>query len=321
MRYTVTVLVLALVAAACGADEANETTSTTPETSTSLTTTTSTTIISTTTTTPPPTTTTTEGTTTTTELTGNWAAEPLVVSAYGALGWWDGTSWIRAEDVGTLPVSGGEDYQVVLSGVDEIITGGPEVELCEPLQNKGVELSDPSAVSRRFPQPSGVAISAPWELTPHFVQEEADDGTYSDFARPLLAARGLDVESPVIKQVVRLDLEGDGVNEVVAVAEEITGDSGIYAEEGNYSVVFMRKVVDGEVQTAVLEESIASVSEEIPTPFITALSVAAVADLSGDGKMEVVINGVYYEGEGWAVFEYVNDDLGPVMQIGAGCGV
>lgn len=291
-----------------------------PATTTSLASSTTTTILSTTTG-APATTTSTEGTTTTTEAPGNWADEPLVVSQYGALGWWDGSTWVRAEDAGALPVAGGEDYQVVLHGVDEIITGGPQVSQCEPLENIGVDLSDPSAVSRSFPQPSGVAISAPWELTPHFVQEEPDDGTYSGFARPLLAARGLDVANPVIKQVVRFDLDGDGVNEVVAVAEEVTGNAGIYAEEGNYSLVFMRKVVDEEVQTAILGESIVTDLAEGETPFILTHAVAAVADLSGDGKMEIVLNDVYYEGEGWTVWEYVNDDLGPVLQIGSGCGV
>jgi hypothetical protein len=317
LRYLVP---FAMVVAACGNGEGGVTTTGFDELTTT-TSTTSTTLVATTTTTAPATTTSTEATTTTTELTGNWADEPLVVSVWGALGWWDGSAWIRAEGVGALPVSGGEDYQVVLTGVKQIVSGGPEVEVCEPLENTGVELSDATALSKPFPQPSGVAISAPWELRPHFVQEEVDDGTYSDLARPLLSARGVEVAEPVIKQVFRFDLEGDGVNEVVVVTEEVTGDGGIYAEEGNYSLVFMRKVVDGEVQTAILDESIAVTTDEFPTPFITTLSVAAVADLTGDGKVEIVINGVYYEGEGWAVFEYVNDELGFVRQIEAGCGV
>jgi hypothetical protein len=37
--------------------------------------------------------------------------------------------------------------------------------------------------------------------------------------------------------------------------------------------------------------------------------------------MEFVLNEVYSEGAGWTDWEYVNDDLGPVMQIGTGCGV
>jgi hypothetical protein len=244
-----------------------------------------------------------------------------VVSEYGALGYWDGISWVQVTEFTPLPIDGGEDYQVVLMGVDAVISAGPEVPLCEPLNNPGVELSDTSVLGGPFPEPAGLAISAPWELTPHFVQSETDDGVYSEFARPLLAARGLDVANPVIKQVVRFDMDGDGTNEVIAVAEEVTGPGGIYAEEGNYSLVFMRVVVDGAVQTAILGESIVADLSEGETPFILTHSVAAIADLNGDGQMEFVLNEVYYEGAGWTVWEYVNDDLGPVMQIGSGCGV
>jgi hypothetical protein len=319
MRRITFFIVTALAIASCGGEVGSDSTTSIPTTTTSSTTTT----LGTTTTSTVPTTeeSTTTTTTTTTLPPGNWAAEALVVSEYGALGYWDGSSWIQASEFTPLPVSGGEDYQVVLLGINSIISGGPETVLCEPLNNPGVELSNASILRQPFPAPSGIAISAPWNLVPHFVQEETDDGTYSAFARPLLAARGLEVANPVIKQVIRFDMDGDGTNEVIAVAEEVTGDGGIYAEEGNYSLVFMRFVVDGEVQTAILGESIVDELGEFETPFILTHSVAAIADLSGDGKMEFVINEVYYEGVGWSVWEYVNDDLGPVRQIGSGCGV
>lgn len=219
----------------------------------------------------------------------------------------------------SLPVSGGEDYRVVLLGLNATLTGGPQVLMCEPLENVGVELDDPDVLGS-WPGPFGLAISAPWNLVPNFVQAETDDGTYSDFARPLLASRGLDVAHPVIKQVIRADLEGDGVNEVVVVAEDIEDDS-LFAQEGDYSIAFLRKVVQGEVQTAVLGDSVVAEVEEGVTPFVLSFDVPAVADLSGDGKMELVVSSKYYEGLGFGVWEYVNDDLGPVLQIESGCGV
>jgi len=317
MRRLIFLLALSLIFAACG-DSDGETTSTqSAETSTSSTDT-STTMAETTTTVPE--TTTTEATTTTTELAGNWADEPLVVSRSGALGWWDGGNWVQVDELTSLPVSGGEDYQVVLFGSDEIVSGGTPTILCEPVFNPGVELGDADALGD-WPDPVGVAISAPWDLTPHFVQEETDDGTYSDFARPLLVARGLDVENPVIKQIIRFDLDGNGENEVLVVAEDIEDSDSLFAQEGDYSLVFLRIVVEGEVQTAILGESIVDELQEGVTPFVLSHSIAAVADLSGDGKMEMIIHEVYYEGSGWTVWEYVNDDLGAVFQIGSGCGV
>ena len=317
MRRLVPLFAFLLVLAACGGDSGAETTSTEATTSTSSSDPTTTTPETTTTV---PETTTTGPTTTTTELAGEWADEPLVVSKFGALGWWDGGNWMQVDELTSLPVSGGEDYQVVLLGSDEIVSGGTPTVQCEPLFNPGVELSDADALGD-WPDPVGLAISAPWDITPHFIQEETDNGTYSDLARPLLATRGLDVENPVIKQVVRFDMDGNGENEVLAVAEDIEDSDSLFAQEGDYSLVFMRIVVEGEVQTAILGESIVTEVQEGTTPFILSHSVAAVADLSGDGKMEMIIHEVYYEGSGWSMWEYVNDDLGPVFQIGSGCGV
>lgn len=315
MRSVPTVGALLLFVAACGTGEGGDTTATlieTPATGVSSSST------SDTTTTAPETTTTTEATTTTTELAGNWAEEPLVTTQFGALGWWDGANWVQATEFTPLPVSGGEDYQVALFGVEATLTAGPEAVLCEPVFNPGVELSDPGMLGE-WPGPIGVAISSPWSLTPHLVQSETDDGTYSDFARPLLAERGLEVPNPVIKQVIRADFEGDGVNEVIVVAEDIS-DPSLFAEEGDYSLAFLRKVVDGEVQTAILGESVIVDVAEGETPFVESFEVGAVADLNGDEKMEIVMDAVYYEGLGVVVYEYVNDDLGPVAQISMGCG-
>ena len=48
--------------------------------------------------------------------------------------------------------------------------------------------------------------------------------------------------------------------------------------------------------------------------------MGTVADLNGDGKMEIVTNGAFFEGFGISVWEYVDDDLGPVLQLQGGCG-
>lgn len=315
MRRLSTGLALVLVIGACGGAEGGETITSIDSSTTSSTSTTAPPVVTTTS----PATTTTAAATTSTAVPGTWADEPLVVSAFGALGWWDGSDWVQVTDSTTLPVSGGEDYRVVLRGLNATLTGGPQTLMCEPLENQGVELSDPDVLGE-FPGPFGLAISAPWNLVPHFVQTETDDGTYSDFARPLLASRGLDVAHPVIKQILRIDLDGDGVNEVVVVAEDIE-DDGLFAREGDYSIAFLRKVVDGEVQTAILGDSVVAEVEEGVTPFVLSFDVPAVADLSGDGKMEIVVTSKYYEGLGFGVWEYVNDDLGPVLQIESGCGV
>ena len=247
--------VLVLLIAACSPDEAVD--STTSSTSGSATTSVAGTVPAPTATTPetttPAVTTTTESATTTTVVAGNWAPQPLVVSAFGALGWWNGSDWVEVDTLTSLPITGGEDYQIAVLDLTATTTGGPETIVCEPLNNIGVELAHPELLGE-WPGPYGVAISAPWELAPHLVQSVSDDGTYARFASELLANRGLVVAEPTIVQLLRVDLEGDGVNEVIVVAEDIVG--GFLPIAGDYSIAFLRKVVEGEAQTAILGESV-----------------------------------------------------------------
>jgi len=271
---------------------------------------------STTTTTLAPSTTTTTQSTTTTEtlLDGTWADGPLVTTGFGALGWWDGSAWLDAAVEGELPVEGGEDYQVTV--LDEVsrTTGGPQTTVCDPLDLIGVELEDPQLLGD-YPGAYGVAISAPWILQPHLFEAMTDDGTYSGFASELLAVRGVEVAEPTIKQLLRTDLEGDGVNEVLIVAEQVS--QGLLLEPGDYSIAFMRKVVDGNVQTVIIEETL--VFDE-GGRFGGAHGFGGAADLNGDGRMELIVNSAYFEGFEVAVWEYLNDDLGLVQVLLTGCG-
>jgi len=313
-----------LVIGACSPDDTSASTTLVAPTSTSTSApaTTSTAAPPATTTTAEPTTTTEPATTTTGPvlLPGDWADRPMIVSAFGALGWWNGSSWVQVESNTSLPVEGGEDYQVARLGVEATTTAGPETLTCEPVGSPGVELAEPELLGE-WPGPYGVAISAPWELVPHVVEEIDDNGTYAGFAAELLAARGLNVAEPQIKQLIRADLEGDGVNEVIVVAEHLEDGLSPLASSGDYSIAFMRKVVDGEVQTAILGEAVITDPGTPEDPEINlAFAIGAVADLSGDGTMEVVVSSAYYEGLSVEVWEYFNDDFGMIPAVTAGCG-
>ena len=86
----------------------------------------------------------------------------MIVAGFGALGWWDGSDWIMAEDAGALPVVGGEDYQIARIGLQAITTAGAQTLVCEPIGIIGVEVDNPELLGE-WPGPYGVAISAPWE--------------------------------------------------------------------------------------------------------------------------------------------------------------
>ena len=307
------VLAVSLVVVGCSPGESVSTTTLAPSAS-------STTVVRTTTTVPATTstvaltTTSTLPPTTTTLAQGTWADGPLVTTGFGALGWWDGSGWLEAAVEDELPVAGGEDYQVIRLGELGRTTAGPQISVCEPLEVIGVELADPALLGEP-PGPYGVAISAPWPLQPHLFEEVGDDGDYAGFASELLSERGLEVPNPVIKQLFRTDLEGDGVHEALVVAEEVS--PGLLLEPGDYSISFLRKVIQGEVQTAVLGDTVVLDEDD---QFAGAHGFGGVADLNGDGKMEIIGNTAYFEGFQVDVWEYVDDDLGPVVVMQVGCG-
>ena len=308
-----TVLAVSLIIVGCSPGESVSTT-TVPQSGSSTTSRATTTVPAPTSTVPPTSTSTLPPPTTTTLAQGTWAAGPLVTTGFGALGWWDGSGWLEAAIEEELPVAGGEDYQVIRLGELGRTTAGPQTFVCEPLELIGVELADPTLLGEP-PGPYGVAISAPWPLQPHLFEEVADDGEYAGFAGELLSERGLEVPSPVIKQLYRTDLEGDGIHEVLVVAEEVS--PGFLLEPGDYSIAFLRKVVQGEVETAVLGHTVVLDEED---QFAGAQGFGGVADLNGDGKMEIIGNTAYFEGFQVDIWEYVDDDLGPVVALQVGCG-
>ena len=273
---------LLLLATACGGDPA-ATTTTPPTTSTSV-------------------------ATTETQPEG---VPPVVVSRYGLMGWWDG-DWVVPEDIGDVPVVGGEQYQVVMLDQPQTLAIGSAPRLCEPSLTPVLDLDPP--LPGDFGDAGAIAVVSSWELrpSPTAVVEELAEVHHAAVIE-VLEPLGILSEPDVYQQLV-VDLEGDGTDEVIIVARHVADD--VIARPGDYSVVLLRKSIDGEWQTAILETSLA----EPNSPYVLSHSVAAVADLNGDGKMEIVVDAVYYEGAGSVAYEYINDDLGPQSVLTGGCG-
>jgi hypothetical protein len=296
-----------VVLAGCNSDTAVTTSEPTTASTAETTTTTTESVTST-----DPSTTTTETTTTTT-----LPALPDTYVTVGntcLLGWWDG-DW-QSGDV--LPVSGGEEYQVVR--LDEPITttvGSGPTSHCEPLDLVSVELEPP--IPGGFLEVDALAIQSSGPVRPQAVEMLGlTIPAYIEATSDLLETRVQGIPIINIIQVIRTDLEGDGVNEVIVAATTIPDDL-ISAQVGDYSMVYLRKVIEGEVQTAILGESII---ENLDNLFsnLAVFEVAAVADLNNDGKMEIVLNGTVWEGAFLQAWEYINDDLGPVEVLSCGCG-
>lgn len=249
----------------------------------------------------------------------------VVAAREGVLGWWDGNSWVQAQN--SAPIEGTESFRVFRVGSEPTDAAGVGLnEGCaidEPAI--GVDLDpDPWAAEFGFEpfEPSPIALSAPWDGTPHTMTAFAPSDTHAEAASALLLERGVDDPAPKFAQLLRTDVDGDGVNEVFAVAERRSDPSGalIPAPAGDYSIAFVRTVVDDVVDTQVLAEWV--VVEQTEEGFIQDLVVHrfdAFLDADGDGTDEVALRSSYYEGSGVTLWD--RQGLGPFAAvISTGCG-
>ncbi|MDP6299528.1 MAG: hypothetical protein QF388_08960, partial [Acidimicrobiales bacterium] len=139
---------------------------------------------------------------------------------------------------------------------------------------------------------------------------------YKAFASDLLAEIGIVEPDPNLITLIRTDLEGDGVDEVIVGAERISGPL-ISPSVGDYSILFIRKIVGGDVTQQIIASDFHS-GEEFTT--LTSGRLIAIADLNGDSQMEIVLQQAYYEGSATSILEYKNDVEGLQVVLSVGCG-
>ncbi|MCP4084188.1 MAG: hypothetical protein GY745_03915 [Actinomycetia bacterium] len=293
----------ALITASCGGSDGDVTTDVDPvDDSTTSTSTGAPTTGSTTPTTLPPT-----------------DSTSVVISRLYAIGGWTGSEWEPYEGLppADIPARDGDTFRVsVVDGGDGATTvGGDPEETCEPLGVYGIPTSP--ELFYEFGEPAPIAVKAAWDISPRPVLVlDPIPSVYQGIISEFLEGRGIDDPVVEIIQAVKTDLQGDGVDEVVLVAEH---HNGFFNEQfGDYSLVLLRTVVDEVVQTAVLGESL--VLDATDPGLFVRYRLSTLADLNGDAKLEVVTTSTYYEGAGTSVWEYINDELGPTVVMSAACG-
>ncbi len=258
-------------------------------------------------------------TTTTTTIPG----EAVVVAEEGVLGMWTGTIW--RDDVVLADVPFGGEYQVFdFLGSSSIAVGGTPVDNQCHLASRQVyvELTpDPWPVSSVF-WANKVAVLAPWSVAPHPIVELEADSTWRGIASDVLRELGVSDPNPEFVQLIRVDMEGDGVDEVLAVVERFRGrGEDIHAASaGDYSVAFLRKAVDGTVQTFVLGHYVVEAQPEGWIQDLVLSRVDGLVDIDQDGVDEIVLRTVYYEGSAAEVLDWQGSGVGFVSVLVQGCG-
>jgi len=170
------------------------------------------------------------------------------------------------------------------------------------------------------PNDGEIALSAPWNALPRKPQiADPTQQVYVDAVREFLESRRMSDPKVKITRILRVDLDGDGEEEVLINATNYFTEDGDVpmdtAAPGSYSIVLLRRVVAGKVETELVagelyvkDESSASNLFEIP----------GVLDLNGDGKLEVIVHSHYYEGAETTIYDCSGGKCKAVLTVGCG---
>lgn len=246
---------------------------------------------------------------------------PVVSLGSGAqciLGGSSGGKWVKAEDM-QKSVTAGTKYKLYsLSGYLGTSTGSKPVSIGEPCVDTLTVNMSPERTSRY----DVFAVAGTWPAMPRLPRlESTSQAVYVKAVSDVLKQKGIANPTVKIQQVIRVDLEGDGSSEVLISATRYALGSNGYipaaSRAGDYSVVLMRKVVRGQVQTSILADEVYTKDAEFNAP--SAYQIAGVLDLNGDKTMEVVLHGQYYEGDWHSVVQVKGTQSQDVLDCG--CGV
>ncbi|MHC1726661.1 MAG: hypothetical protein AB9866_11715 [Syntrophobacteraceae bacterium] len=213
------------------------------------------------------------------------------------LGGWSKDGWLEDKAAASL-LRGGEKYRFyTLNG--EVGTGMGSA--AHSFGEEGDPCYDTTAVSFTA-APAGreglVAVAGPSNILPRVPRLlSIEQQAYKDAAAAILQEKGIARPEVCLTQVIRVDLDGDGVEEVLVSATHYAKGLSPSAARGDYSLVFLRRMVKGKVLTHLIEGDFYPKGVKFGAP--GEHRVGAVLDLNGDGVMEIVLFGRYYEGD-WA---------------------
>jgi len=228
--------------------------------------------------------------------------------------------WIKAEETAkALP----DETTYRIYGLTQ---ASGEAKGGKPEPSKDDVCSDVLAVSLSPKVEKGViALAAPWNALPRKPRVmDTTQQVYVDAARDFLKTKGIDQPKVKIDSILRVDLDGDGEDEVlISATNYFSKDDRVpmRSPAGSYSMVLLRRVVAGKVETQLVEGEFhpkAYVRKEDSFDAPNAYKVIATLDLDGDGKMEVVVGSNYYEGEAVTIYRCDPKKIEALLSVSCG---
>lgn len=234
------------------------------------------------------------------------------------LGGWHNGEWLAAETVaGMFPAAMKFRVYSFDKQLADVVGSAPDLET-DPEESRGIVFGGGSADD---------SVDENAEVTLKIGGEKSGMPR-----RPLLQTGGLQVYEklvaeylkkngvaarPVIQQLVRVDLDGDGSGEVIIVAGNADATVSVIVRN-TYSLVLLRRLVKGKAVDSVIRAHYYHEDVEGMADSPSSYRVAFVVDINGDGVLEVLIRGRYYEGFWYEIHEFRNNELIKVLSEGLG---
>ncbi len=200
-----------------------------------------------------------------------------------------------------------------------------EVEIAEPCEDFYAATFETASMGLDYgDRPEGIALGSAlnWNPTPRdpvALSDSAAKATYSKVVTAILRKNGLLKTVPKNIRAWRIDLDGDGVEEVILQSQTWGESIQPQAKAGNYSIIVLRKIVAGKVVDQLIASDFVKKNVEFGAP--SRYKLSSIADLNGDGKMEFIIFGEYYEGGGSQAWEMKGSKAVEIKELQAACGV
>jgi hypothetical protein len=227
--------------------------------------------------------------------------------------------WIKAEEAAkSLPDETTYRVYGLTQEFGEAKAGKPKAGdvLCEEILSVSLSPKPESGV---------IALAAPWNALPRKPRAmDTTQAVYVDAVSDFLQTKGIEQPKVKIDNILRVDLDGDGEDEVlISATNYFSKDDRVpmRSPAGSYSMVLLRRVVAGKAETHLVEGEFhpkAYVSKEYSFDAPNAYKVVAALDLDGDGKLEVVVDSNYYEGEATTIYRCDPKKVEALLSVSCG---
>jgi hypothetical protein len=252
---------------------------------------------------------------------------PLLIGGADATGWlflgaWQRDRWQESADPAGNPIRPGIDagspFTVSNLTGESAVVLGENAEAC--FDDRVGPLID---VAVAPPEPPGFGYNAvavleqPWPLKPRPVAVTATaPATYQALGEQAFDGEPVDATNGGVGQLVVADLDGDGDDEALMAFEFVQPSAGPGAP-GDLAAL-LAVDVETRAATTILQSVVDVALPDDTFPLIERFRVLDVADLNGDGRMEVLVHAWYYEGASVIVYTYDGTEFTQVLASGCG---